>query len=545
MYKLVRILIFLGFIFPSFSVSIAQPILNWKKIYDYNHLQDIPNQIIVDDSGNIYIIGQTEISNAPATNFDALILKYDTYGNLLWYKLKHLANWGGTDIYLKAVITQDGNIFVSGEMQVDNTSKMYNVIYSPEGNVLRQDTRSFMTYWPYKCRNIFAKDSSYYITDVFYDNDKLKIVILHYDNKGYILSVNESQEFDGGPENIAFSDSSILLTYTKMNSDYQYHSIIKRLSLSGQQEWEAVISDTLLSIMSVKSVTDINNNIYSICNRVNIDTSAYYLTKLDSQGNIIWDTNFLFKDGYYGGAVDLTILSSGIIKIVGTSTYWNGANNDWGIFVALYDSIGNLLDYKNHFLPYIVQNYSSPKYDKYGNVYWSFGVQNSLGYLDILIIKIDQVGELEEEFVYSHNNNQTYNEEPIDMFIVDEDNYVISACGSGLAEASNILTLRYGSTYTSIDYNTNQTVYSYSLGQNFPNPFNPDTHIDYVLSTTQFVSLKVFNSLGELVRVLVNEIQSGGKHSVKFFSDGLPSGIYYYQIQTDLNLETKKMVLLK
>lgn len=83
------------------------------------------------------------------------------------------------------------------------------------------------------------------------------------------------------------------------------------------------------------------------------------------------------------------------------------------------------------------------------------------------------------------------------------------------------------------------------LNQNYPNPFNPDTHIDYVLPSTQFVSLKVFNSLGELVRVLVNEFQSGGKYSMKFTSDGLPSGIYYYQIKTDLNLETKKMVLLK
>ena len=83
------------------------------------------------------------------------------------------------------------------------------------------------------------------------------------------------------------------------------------------------------------------------------------------------------------------------------------------------------------------------------------------------------------------------------------------------------------------------------LNQNYPNPFNPDTHIDYVLPSTQFVSLKVFNSLGELVRVLVNEIQSGGKYSVRFLSEGLPSGIYLYQIQTDLNVETKKMVLLK
>lgn len=549
MIKLIRILISLGFIFPFFSISVAQPILNWNKIYDYRHLQDIPNQIIVDDSGNIYVIGQTEITNAPATNFDALILKYDPYGNLLWYKLKHLANWGGTDIYLKAVLTEDGNIFVSGEMQVDNTSKMYNVLYSPGGNVLREDTRSYSTYWPYKCRNIFFSDSSYYITDVFYDNDKLKVVILHYSNQGYILSVNESQEFDGGPENIAFSDSSILLTYSKRNSDYEYKSIIRKLSLTGQEEWETVLSDSLLSIMSVKSITDVNKNIYSLSNRSDMDTSAYYLTKLDNQGNIIWDTVSFFKDDNYGGAIDITILSTGLIKVAGTYTYWNGTNNEWGIFVALYDTNGNLIDYESHLLPYTVQNFATPKYDKSDNVYWCFGIQNALGYLDILIIKLDANGELVGEFVYSHNNNQTYNEEPTDIFIVDEDDYVISACGSGLAEASNILTLRYGSTYTSIDSNINQTATWFGLGQNYPNPFNPSTSIQYTLSSMQFVTLKVYDILGNEVATLVNEERAPGIYEIEFESTvgsrQLASGIYFYQLKAEDYISTKKMILLK
>ena len=87
---------------------------------------------------------------------------------------------------------------------------------------------------------------------------------------------------------------------------------------------------------------------------------------------------------------------------------------------------------------------------------------------------------------------------------------------------------------------------SFSLEQNFPNPFNPSTTIVYNLPQNSFVSLKVYNAIGLEVAVLVNETQSADIHRVSFDASRLGSGIYYYSIKAGSNFsQTKKMIVLK
>jgi glycosidase len=89
-----------------------------------------------------------------------------------------------------------------------------------------------------------------------------------------------------------------------------------------------------------------------------------------------------------------------------------------------------------------------------------------------------------------------------------------------------------------------------SLYQNYPNPFNPTTQIRYDLSSHGFVSLKVYNMLGQKVRTLVNGLKPSGAHVVSW--DGkndsgvlLSSGVYFYSLQQGPNVITKKMLLVK
>ena len=84
-----------------------------------------------------------------------------------------------------------------------------------------------------------------------------------------------------------------------------------------------------------------------------------------------------------------------------------------------------------------------------------------------------------------------------------------------------------------------------ALQQNTPNPFNSNTKINYTLPSTTYASLKVYNSIGELVRVLVEEVLDGGDHTVIFDAENLSSGIYFYQLQSGPVRATKKMILLK
>jgi hypothetical protein len=85
----------------------------------------------------------------------------------------------------------------------------------------------------------------------------------------------------------------------------------------------------------------------------------------------------------------------------------------------------------------------------------------------------------------------------------------------------------------------------FALYPNYPNPFNPSTTIEYSLPTAAFVELKVYNVFGREVTTLVNGKQEAGPHRVLFDSQGLPGGVYFYRLQTEDGLETKKMVVVR
>lgn len=83
------------------------------------------------------------------------------------------------------------------------------------------------------------------------------------------------------------------------------------------------------------------------------------------------------------------------------------------------------------------------------------------------------------------------------------------------------------------------------LYQNYPNPFNTKTIITYKIPKQSFVSIKIYNSLGEYFTSLVNEDKSPGIYEANFNAENLPSAIYFYRLQAGDFISTKKMVLLK
>ena len=97
---------------------------------------------------------------------------------------------------------------------------------------------------------------------------------------------------------------------------------------------------------------------------------------------------------------------------------------------------------------------------------------------------------------------------------------------------------------TSVDED-NQIIKSFTLYQNYPNPFNPNTTISYFIPEESFVKLQVFNSLGQIVKVLVNGNYKSGEYKINFSADGLSSGVYYYQLTSENNTITKKFMLVK
>jgi hypothetical protein len=86
---------------------------------------------------------------------------------------------------------------------------------------------------------------------------------------------------------------------------------------------------------------------------------------------------------------------------------------------------------------------------------------------------------------------------------------------------------------------------AFKLQQNYPNPFNPGTSIQYAVSSPQFVSLKVYDVLGNEVATLANEEKLSGVYEVEWNAGGFTSGIYFYQLKVGSFIQTRKMVLMK
>ena len=105
-----------------------------------------------------------------------------------------------------------------------------------------------------------------------------------------------------------------------------------------------------------------------------------------------------------------------------------------------------------------------------------------------------------------------------------------------------------------IEESINELPIEFKLYQNYPNPFNPSTKIKFTISDFEFISLKVFDVLGNEVAILVNEYKSAGEYEVEFDTQyissfqlvrNLTGGVYFFQFKAKDFIQTKKMILLK
>jgi hypothetical protein len=83
----------------------------------------------------------------------------------------------------------------------------------------------------------------------------------------------------------------------------------------------------------------------------------------------------------------------------------------------------------------------------------------------------------------------------------------------------------------------------FSLGQNYPNPFQNETTVKFKIPKQQKVTLSIFDVSGKAINVLINETLNSGEYKVPFSAKDLPSGVYYYQLRTGEFMDTKKLIV--
>jgi hypothetical protein len=133
------------------------------------------------------------------------------------------------------------------------------------------------------------------------------------------------------------------------------------------------------------------------------------------------------------------------------------------------------------------------------------------------------------------NGNQWYSDDG-DIWIMNPDGFI------SLFNVNNV-SIYYKTTGIIDDLNSEPV--SFILYQNYPNPFNSTTLIKYTIPQSGDVTLKVFDLLGNEISILVDNYRTAGSYEVIFQAENLSSGIYFYQLQADDFIATKKLILFK
>ena len=125
-----------------------------------------------------------------------------------------------------------------------------------------------------------------------------------------------------------------------------------------------------------------------------------------------------------------------------------------------------------------------------------------------------------------------------------DDSYVVTGMTS-TGFGGDLWLAKLGWIPTSIE-NNRSSISEFVLHQNYPNPFNPSTTIAFDLPKTSKVTLKIFNIIGEEVTTLVSDRLSAGSYTYKWYQPvGMASDVYFYRLDTDQYVQTRKMILMR
>ena len=220
-----------------------------------------------------------------------------------------------------------------------------------------------------------------------------------------------------------------------------------------------------------------------------------------------------------------------------------GETDDW---IELYNNTSQTINLGGL---YLSDNFSSP-------TKWQFPAGTAVAANSYLIVWADQdTGQtgLHAAFALSASGERIVLSNP-DLTIVDSLTFGVQITNRSMSRMPNgtgqfvqaAVTFNAFNGTTEVAAQTRENVPTrFSLEQNYPNPFNPATTIRFGIPVSGFVSLKVYNTLGQEVATLVDERKVAGSYSITFDAARLPSGFYFYKMTAESFVSVRKLIVLK
>lgn len=463
----------------------------WVALYDgFIHGNDGASSISLDNNGNVIVAGQSQDSGS---GYDYITIKYSASGNQKWVS-RYTSIGNHSDAVYALIVDNSGNIYVTGE--------------------------SF--------DNIGGRD---YLT-IKYDSTGIQQWVARYnganfDDKAYTIAVDDSN-------NVFVSGESRGETAMDI-ATIKYNSI-------GILQWAARYNGPLNgNDGAFKVLTDNNGNVFVCGYSVGeMHYDDYVILKYNSSGKEQWSRRYNGSGNYLDQARDLVIDKSGNIYVSG---YAAESGSGYDFTTIKYNTYGDqqwIKKYNNGLNDYG----DAMTIDDNQNIYVTGESDgNGTGY-DYATVKYDSSGN--RLWVMRYDYSGQFGDYPQAIAIDNNGSVLITGQSN-----RDYLTIKY-SQLTGATINESNIPAEYELSQNYPNPFNPTTNLEFGVSKYGFVSLKVYDVLGNEVATLVNENKPSGNYVVEFDAhlaergSGFPSGIYFYSLSVNGNIiDTKRMVLLK
>ncbi len=338
----------------------------------------------------------------------------------------------------------------------------------------------------------------------------------------------------------------------------------------GGENWQEVQSIVASNRVAWFGISPFNKSeIYFIS--VGITNILYRST----DGGENWKLIGSFPSDSHGNSVaialdllhDFTLYAGVSTSIIGEFFYKSTNRGESWFFVSTPPTVPNEI-YTDYFIPDRIYLFTFPPYiSNNGGINWlraDSGLAANTGFISFYQDNITT------RLLYNLRNDGLYNSKRDYIFwvmIADTESLPIYFGPTGFFDDRNMKNIFiepirkelflgtaegiYKTTIITNIANDTNVEYNFSLSQNYPNPFNPITTITYQIPKTSFVTIKVYDVLGNEIATLVNEEKPAGSYEVEFQSAigpataGLASGMYFYQLKVGNYVETKKMVLIK
>lgn len=456
----------------------------WTRTYGGSG-DDRANSVCETSDGGFIIAGSTNSSGQP----DIYIIKTNSTGDTLWTRM-----YGGEDWDEAKSIQQssDGGFMITGSTYSygAGSSDLYLIKSDSNGNTLWTKT--------------YGGESS--------DGGA---IVQQTTDRGYII-LGHTESFGNG-----YRDIWLLKT-----------------DENGDTLWTRTFGGAYLDMEgSVQQTSDEGYIIVGSTDLIPYMT-LIYLIKTDANGDRLWSRLLPGGDAIFARAVEQTPDGG---YIIGVSSF-SYSDSDWDIYLLKTYSDGDSA---------WARIFGGAEWDQVFSVeitadggYMIAGYTESFGAgsEDVYIIKTDSFGDEIWSAVYGGSSMDIC----FSARQISDGGYIIVGDTYSFGEGNgDVWLIRMDSETAVIEEDRAVKPSQFTLHQNFPNPFNAATSLKYTLDQADYVTLTIYNILGQRVAILFDGFQQAGEHAVTWDASDYPSGVYFARMETAEKSTHIKMVLLK